>query len=159
MKNINVGQALSTLANLGVVAGLVLLALEINQANRQAEAGAYQQRMTEIEHARQQFALSDTLPAIYVKIRESGLESLTNEERTRVVSWENARLRRLQAQWYQYTTGFTDRATYESGLEFAARLQNFWQKLGVTVPDAAFRAEIETMLPAVDQIMVPEVDW
>lgn len=127
MRKIDLGQTVATLANIGVVVGLALLAMEINQANRQAEASAYQQRMTEIEHARQEFALSETLPAIYVKIKESGLQSLSSEELTRVRSWENARVRRLQAQYYQYVSAFADRQTYEGTLEFASRPQGFWK--------------------------------
>lgn len=159
MKKVRVGQTVATLANIGVVIGLALLAMEINQANRQAEASAYQTRMTEIEHARQNFALSEKLPAIYVKIKESGLESLTNEERTRVLSWEAARLRRLEAQHHQYVTGFLDRQTYEGTLAFASALQNFWKKLGMSVSDAGFQAEIDGVLSTVEQIEVPEVDW
>ena len=38
MKNINASQLVSTLANVGVIIGLVFLILEIQQANRIAEA-------------------------------------------------------------------------------------------------------------------------
>lgn len=159
MKKVDLGQTVATIANIGVVIGLALLAMEINQANRQAEANAYQTRMTEIEQARQNFALSERLPAIYVKIRESGLESLTDEERTRVLSWEAARLRRLEAQRHQYVTGFLDRETYEGTLTFAAGLQSFWKKLGISGTDAAFQAEIDEVYLTTPQIEVPEVEW
>jgi len=42
MKNINYGQTISVLANLGVIAGILFLAIEIRQNTRTAQASAYE---------------------------------------------------------------------------------------------------------------------
>ena len=108
MKKIDLGQTISILANVGVVAGLILLALQLSQANRRAEADTYQTRISEIEQARREFAGSEHLPGIYVKLNDGGLESLTSEELSRLRSWEVARMLRMQGQNNQYEEGFLD---------------------------------------------------
>ena len=131
MKKIDLGQTISILANVGVILGLVLLVVEIRQSNEQAAAAAYQTRISDIEVAFQQYALSAQLPAIYVKLRESGLESLTAEERDRVRSWESARRTRMQGQSYHYEQGLLDESAYRAMLRAARSQLSLWQALGL----------------------------
>jgi hypothetical protein len=140
MKKINLGQTISILGNVGVLLGLVLVVVEIRQSNEQAAAAAYQTRIADIEVAFQQYALSADLPAIYVKLRESGLESLTAEEQDRVRSWESARRTRMQGQSYQYEQGLLDESAYRVMLRAARGQSSLWQALGIerVLPDEEF---------------------
>jgi hypothetical protein len=140
MKKINLGQTISILGNVGVLLGLVLVVVEIRQSNEQAAAAAYQTRIADIEVAFQQYALSADLPAIYVKLRESGLESLTAGEQDRVRSWEGARRTRMQGQFYQYEQGLLDESVYRVMLRAARGQSSLWQALGIerVLPDEEF---------------------
>ncbi|MCH7853704.1 MAG: hypothetical protein IID46_12255 [Planctomycetes bacterium] len=86
---------LTLLANLGVVAGLVLLAYELNQANLQAKAAAAHARRTEIQVAGTEMALSPDLAEIYVRATNNGVETLTATEKFRLTEWEFGRLSRV----------------------------------------------------------------
>jgi hypothetical protein len=136
----DLGQAIGILANVGVILGLVLVVVEIRQSNEQAAAAAYQSRIGDIEVAFQQFALSAQLPAIYVKLQESGLKSLSTEERDRVRSWESARRTRMQGQYYQHEQGFLDESAYRVMLRAARVQSSLWQALevGKILPDEEF---------------------
>jgi hypothetical protein len=140
MKKIDLGQTIGILANVGVILGLVLVVVEIRQSNEHAAAAAYQARIGDIEVAFQQYALSAYLPAIYVKLRESGLESLTAEERDRVRSWESARRTRMQGQFYQHEQGLLDEPAYRVMLRAAHGQLSLWQALELerTLPGDEF---------------------
>ena len=140
MKKINLGQTIGILANVGVILGLVLVVVEIRQSNEQAAAAAYQTRIGDIEGAFQQYALSAHLPALYIKLRESGLESLTAEERDRLRSWESARRTRMQGQFYQYEQGLLDESAYRAMLRAARSQLSLWQALDIerTLPGDEF---------------------
>ncbi len=140
MKKINLGQTINILGNVGVLLGLILVVVEIRQSNEQAAAAAYQTRIADIEVAFQQYALSADLPPIYVKLRESGLESLTAEEQERVRSWESARRTRMQGQYYQYEQGLLDESAYRVMLRAARGQSSLWQTLGIerVLPDEEF---------------------
>jgi hypothetical protein len=140
MKKMDLGQTIGILANVGVILGLVLVVVEIRQSNEQAAAAAYQSRIGDIEVAFQQYALSAQLPAIYVKLQESGLKSLSTEERDRVRSWESARRTRMQGQYYQYEQGFLDESAYRAMLRAARVQSSLWQALevGKSLPDEEF---------------------
>ncbi len=48
MKKMDLGQAIGVLANIGVIANIVFLAIEINQNTRSEEISAYQELMSQI---------------------------------------------------------------------------------------------------------------
>ena len=84
MKLTKLNDWLTLAANIGVIAGIVFLAMEINQSNKVTIAATYQARISEIENSYQNTALSDYLPAIYEKIDKEGLDSITSIELRRV---------------------------------------------------------------------------
>lgn len=86
---------LTVLANFGIVAGLVIVYLELDHANRLAEANAIQIRGNEIMESQKEYALSDYLPDIVIKARQSGFESLSPVEFSRYRAWELARRQRM----------------------------------------------------------------
>jgi len=130
MKKIDLGQAFAILANLGVVLGLILLVIEIEQSNDQAAASAYQARINEIDSANQEFALSSDLHPIYVKLEQTGLSSLSAEELLRVRAWELARLQRMAGQHYQYHQGYLDQSAYQAMMSNAQGWIGLWDDLG-----------------------------
>ena len=135
---------LTLLANLGVVAGLVLLAYEVNQANLQAEAAAAHARRTEIQVARTEMALSQDLAEIYVRATDNGVETLTAAEKFRLTEWEWARLTRMVGQIEQYQMGFLDRETIENTVRGMARSENgLWADLGVGLNAGPIAEEVK----------------
>ena len=144
MKKIDLGQTLGILANLGVVLGLILVVVEIEQSNEHAEASAYQARIDQIDVANQQFALSDDLPAIYVKLEQTGLKSLDAEELLRVRSWELARYQRMAGQHYQYQQGYLDEAAYRAMMRTAQTWMDIWETLGFGTGNREFFDDVRT---------------
>jgi hypothetical protein len=128
---------LSLLANFGVVAGLAMLVIEINQTNNLAEAEAAQERSDQISQAQKDFAISEHLPGIVVKYQESGIEALTAVEISRYKSWELARRSRMSAQYRQYLMGYLDQETAErTVLDAALSFANTWDDLGLETDGA-----------------------
>jgi len=111
---------LSLLANLGVVVGLAVLIIEIDQTNKLAEAEAVQRRSDQINEALKGYALSEYLPDIVVKYQEGGISALTAVEKSRYRSWEMARRARMSSQYRQYLMGYLDRETMQRTIQDAA---------------------------------------
>ena len=124
---------LALLANLGIVAGLIIVYLELDHANRLAEANAEQARDAEIVQALKDYALSDSLPEIVIKAAQNGFESLSSVEFSRYQEWEQARLQRLFATYRQYELGFLDRKTVDNSISTAISFGwvDTWEKLGL----------------------------
>lgn len=122
---------LTLLANLGVLAGIVFLVIELDQSNRQAQSSTFQARINEIDQQGREFAVSEFLPELYVKIRETGVSSLTPVERERVVSWEGSRMARINGQYVQYQEGFLDDDSYEQMMEIGSRVLPLWKELNI----------------------------
>ena len=120
------------LANVGVVVGLAILILEINQTNSLAKAEAIQGRSDMIMQAQKEYALSEYLPEITAKYREGGVEALTLVELDRLQVWENARRVRMSAQYRQYQMGFLDQETAERTVKDAAlSFAQLWDDIGL----------------------------
>jgi len=84
MKSLDFGQLFQTLANIGVIAGIVFLAVEIQQNNELMEAEA---RFTRLSASKEAFNIQSTngeLAEIIVKVNNN--ESLTEVERYRFQS-------------------------------------------------------------------------
>lgn len=78
MKNIDLGQTLNTLANVGVIAGIIFLAVELNQNNEFLELEAKATRATIFLDGWEQIASDPALIALMIKDRSN--EALTNGE-------------------------------------------------------------------------------
>ena len=126
---------LSLFANLGVVVGIAILIVEIEQANSLAEADVLQRRSDSIADGLRDYALSDYLPAITVKYQDGGVDALTAVEFSRYFAWESARRVRMASQYTQFRLGYLDRETAETTFQFAA--ENFldtWNDIGLAPP-------------------------
>ena len=143
MESRYIGGWLTLLANLGVVAGLVLVAYEVNQANKLAETHAHTQRFEQMQDVRRVLTESEHLPGIYLKLGENGLESLSEIERFRLRNWEEGVMLRMQSHYYQYLQGYLDRNTAERVLSDAAARLKRWQELDVRVEGGSFLQLVE----------------
>ena len=125
---------LSLLANLGVVAGLAILIVEINQTNNLAEAEAAQSRSDQIMQAQKDYALSEYIPEITTKYLENGIGALSAAEISRLKAWENARRIRMSSQYRQYLRGYLDRETADRTVQDAAlTFAEVWDDLGLEI--------------------------
>jgi hypothetical protein len=103
LKNINASQLVSTLANVGVIIGLVFLILEIQQANRIAQATTeigIRSLMSEINEA--QYAVPG-FSKLLVKLKDQNAE-LTEEELVRA----NGYVYRLANAWQSIVVAYNN---------------------------------------------------
>ena len=104
MKGEKLNSWLSLGANVGVVIGLVLLVMEIQQNTDMMEAQINQSR-TETAISEQQAGYnSDYMPAIRVKVERE--EQLSREEMLRYEDYVRAFNRNMDNQLWQYNRGF-----------------------------------------------------
>lgn len=129
---------LTLLANIGVVVGLVVVIFEVRESNLQAKSAATLARYSEIETANRDFALSEYLPAIYVLVEETGVESLDAEQFSRIKSWEQSRILRMESQFMQYRAGYLAEPNFQVMVNVARELAPLWNELGVKSRNAEF---------------------
>ena len=124
---------LQLLGMLGVLGGLVALVIELNQSQKLSQADAYQVRISEIQEAQRELALSEDLAAILHRFDSEGVDSLTADEKSRVVAWNLATQWRMQGQFYQYEQGFLEEAAMQRTLDDLANgIYAKWEQLGLT---------------------------
>lgn len=107
MKKIDLGQTVSIVANLGVIVGIVLLTIELNQNNEllrnEARYNLHAARTNEIEMG----VLNPELEELWFKATEG--EVLTGAERRRMESMLLGRFIRWEWYYEQYQNGLIDR--------------------------------------------------
>jgi hypothetical protein len=156
----NLGEFIGAIA---VVVTLFYLALQVKHGKEATEANtrsldegskialadAYHARGVETAASLRMLAESP-VAAIMVKHHQSGVESLTAEEKLRLRTFHMNNVFILDASFYAYQQGLLP--DYESTLE--AGLRTFggaWRDLGVDVPRESFRAEVERIMAIVDK--------
>ena len=106
MKKIDLGQTITIFANLGVIAGIVLLAIELNQNNsllrNEARYNLHLARTEEIE----QLALNQQLGDIWSRAGDG--ESLTADEMRVMNALALARFVRWEWYYEQFRSGLID---------------------------------------------------
>ena len=138
MKKIDLGQAITILANAGVIAGILLVAYELNQ-NREITQAQTRNSITEtIVSVQLTLATNNELQAANQK-SDAG-ETLSASERSRLFNlwiaifriWENAH--------YQHRVGLFEDEEYFSQREVASiqlnsnpLVRGFWCNLGTTM--------------------------
>ena len=135
-------QWLTLAANLGVLIGLFLLVVELNQATHLAETDAYVDRLNQIQEASVEFAISESLAQIRVKARTEGIDSLEREELSRLRSWESSVLNRMASQYYQYERGYLDEFTAQNVFNSAVQFAPYWNQLGLRMDNNEFSIAI-----------------
>ena len=124
---------LQLLGMLGVLGGLVALVIELNQSQKLSQANAYQIRISEIQEAQRELALSENLAAILHRFDSEGVDSLKPDEKSKVVAWNLAIQWRMQGQFYQYEQGFLEEAALQRTLDDLTNgIYEKWEELGLT---------------------------
>ena len=152
---------LTLVANIGVLVGIVLLLIELDQNSDLLKAQIHQARADAHVGHRLNDVYSDKWTVIGMKLAENGypqdvtsIEALTPEELFRFGNYEAARHTDLDNLFYQYQQGYLDEEYYQFRVVCAIRRNApYWQKLGTfrTNSRPTFRAEIERI--------VRDVEW
>ncbi len=134
MKADAVNRWLTLVANFGVLLGIVLILVELNQNANLMRAQIVLARSEALEERSRNAVHSDYLPVIIAKRIEASnseefLASLTTEEYVRMRERLFADLHNLRAQVYQYRNGYIDDAYWENTvrIQFINVLQHFIQ--------------------------------
>jgi hypothetical protein len=146
-------QWLSLAANVGVVLGLILVALELRQTRDAALGATYQNRsMINMEWSKW-VAESDYIAPMIQQTRAGGRESLTADQEQRSQSTMLAAIHRLDGFFYQYELGLLEQDYYES--VFRAEMRTWvprWRETGMLEPPwtdymrPSFREEVQKYL-------------
>ncbi len=163
MNRINFGQVMQILGNLGVIAGIVLLAYEIQQNTESLDesrdlgfAQAQQARLSQNDDATRSLANSPYLPAIFIKYRSEGREALNAEELQRFIWQSCSGLTRLDTLHSWYERGSIEEEEYE--VKFRILVMQFaqrWQDIGIWPTRPAYRQEVEQILQDAQIPFVP----
>ena len=157
MNTDTVNRWLTLSANIGVVIGLILLLIEINQNNRLLRAQIHQARSD--AHVDQRVARADSehLLAAWEKFVSAGgpedfaaMDELTPMEVARVKEYMVARHQDYDNLFYQYQNGFLDEEYYQHRIVFPIKAYApWWKKLGVFESGGrrpSFEAEINRIV-------------
>ncbi len=156
-----INQWLTLGANIGVVIGLILLLIELDQNSDLLRAQIHQARSdTHVGH-RLNDVESDKWTAIRMKLAENGyqrdvtsVDALTPEELFRFRDYIAARHTDLDNLYYQYQQGYLDEEYYRYRVSCAIRRRApYWEKLHV------FRTNVRPSFAAEIERIMQEVEW
>jgi hypothetical protein len=153
----NVNKWLTLSANIGVVFGLILLLIELDQNSDLVRAQIHQARSDAHVAMRYERADSEFLfPARQKFILAGGIEDLsamdrlTPTEAGRVTEWIAARHQDYDNLYYQYQQGYLDEEFYKYRVEGSIReFAPWWKKLGLFESGGrrpSFDAEIKRIM-------------
>ena len=120
MKKIDLGQSLGIAANIGVILGIVFLAMEIRQASQVVAGSAYQARALAMMARQDMIAESDNLGEVLLRNRRG--EALDERERGRISSSYLGSYFRVDGLFYQYELGLLPDDYYENVFDAEMRL-------------------------------------
>ncbi len=103
MKKIDIGQTITTVANVSVIAGIVFLAVELQQNNELLSLEASRGFMLNRVETAGMIANDPYLAPLLVKVRNG--EPLSEEEELRLDSFANGALGRWEWEWAQRERG------------------------------------------------------
>ncbi len=104
MKNIDLGQMIQILANVGVIAGIVFLGYEMRQNTATATAQAAFQINTSLDSAYRARAQDPNLAQL-IKTGHDDPESLNDIEREQFYTWLRADINTSEALWFYFRNG------------------------------------------------------
>ena len=105
MKKVDLGQSIGILANVGVIAGIVFLVIELQQNNELLEAQARSERNQRVMDLRSDIYSNPVLAEILVKARNG--ETLTEVEQLQADFYALRRINGLEAQFLDFLAGLT----------------------------------------------------
>ena len=138
----------TTLANVGVLIGLILLVIELRQTSKVALSQIRQERVSGIldqtnGHARDS-AYSELFYRIYIN-QDFELLDTSLAVKGQIYQQEVGRFYRLEDSYFQYQSGLMDYAPYRFSMERAANMQPFWDFLGIdiTIRNSDMRKDVD----------------
>ena len=154
MKKIDLGQILTLLANVGVIAGIALLVIELSQTNSAIRGATYQAHANAVEEWDKFLAQSEVLTDTIIRYQDSDFSTLSREDQFRLFELALASYVRIQNLHRQYELGLVDDVFYDH--MFQAELEinvPRWKDVGLfdtqlyrTRTYPAFHAEVEKYL-------------
>ncbi len=154
----NIGEFVSAIA---VVATLFYIALQVRHAKEATEANtrsieesrrvamvdSYIRRLEGMERSMTQLALSAELTDIVARAHANGVTALSDAERMRLFNWEQARLFRVEGQFYQWQQGLLDHEYYDNQFKQVVRFfAPLWNQLGVRTSRPSLQEAIDRVL-------------
>jgi hypothetical protein len=152
------------MANVGVLAGIVFLAIEIQQntesldeSRNLAFAEAQQERRTQLDESFRSLANSQYMPEIFATYEEVGKAGLSDEQLQRFIWQSCSGMFRLDTFHAWYERGYVAPEDYAVEFEnvvlyFAPR----WRDLGIWPLRPAFRRAVERVLVDAGQPLLDE---
>jgi hypothetical protein len=122
LRKLDLGQTFTALANIGVIASIIFLAIELRQTNRSIQGATYQSRANVLTTRSDMLAESEYLTPIITKVQLEGLEALSVEEKNRLDNTTNGAFYRVDGMYYQYELGLLDRQYYSTIFDAEMRL-------------------------------------
>jgi hypothetical protein len=117
MKKIDVGQTIAVMANVGVIAGLIFVGLQLRQAQQALDVGLNQAETNVFQELQSRLIENPEFAEVMVKARDDS-SSLTPAERMQALAWLEEWLVYTASYWIQNDIGaLGDRA-------FATRMGN-----------------------------------
>jgi hypothetical protein len=146
--------------SIAVVVTLIFLAIQVRHSKNATEANTqsvdesrkvakvqtYHARAAEAAAHYRMLAEYDHIP-IMLKRTESGVDSLTDEERLRLFFLDMSTAQRMDSTYYAFQQGLLDAEHYESG--FIPAIRNMapqWRSVGLPPMRDSFNAEVERIL-------------
>ncbi len=149
MKKLDVGQTIQMLANVGVLAGIVFLALEIRQNSYAVQAQSRAQIASDAADHLMRIAENPQITEIYIRANDG--EELSEVEQWQLLYWLQSRVRRWENIHYQYRQGLYseedyvgNRTAWRGALSSQSARQHWEQNRDSFSPE--FAAEIDRLL-------------
>jgi len=149
MKKIDLGQMITILANIGVIAGIVFLGVELRQTQSSMQSQAYQARAFDGIAWDFQVLNNENLRRVDYKLTFDGFAPNSLDEDERQIALYLMDTVKIDAdnEHYQYQNGFLDPAFYGSTTVPMIRLYApIWRELGISEPRPEFQQEVDRIL-------------
>jgi hypothetical protein len=163
MKREDVVRSIGVLANIGVLAGIVFLAIEIRQ-NTSAQYA--ESRQAVLSASREEIILTMEDPGLVLALTNS--DPLTPEENVRVDGLLSVVLRAREFAWLQYRDGVIDEAQWSTEFNVLAaffdssRTRLWWETIGRSFFSEEFVRFVDAEIlvnSATDQVLPLLADW
>ena len=149
MKKIDLGQSITILANLGVIAGIIFLAIEVQQNTQQLRNQSYQTwsaANTEIN-----MTIADPELSALVSSGHEGSENLTKETYIAYAMFHLSMVQMAQSTHYLYLQGALDEELWQAemrriaGVLSLTGVRQWWEAGGRTQLSPSFVSFIESV--------------
>jgi len=163
MKRDDIVQTIGVLANIGVLAGIVFLAIEISQ-NTSAQYA--ESREAVLSASREEILLTMEDPRLILALTNS--EPLTPEENVRLDGFLSVVLRAREFAWLQYRDGAIDDTQWNTEFNVLAaffdssRTRLWWERVGREYFSSEFGDFVRTEIlsdRATDRVLPILLDW